>query len=840
VLHGNRGGLGRQHTWKRWLGWAVACAIFGFVFGCQRVSDHEWETRYDKARKELWYGYFEDAYRDADRNYHTSATASSAWSWRFQLLKAQALEFQGKNNEALHLLEPGVPAGAPLDVRVRKSTLQAEALCRLGEAQRAKAYLVDANSLLSDDLILLRAELALTMARCALPSDPAAAKKSFAMASVLAHDRDEFIEAAGLLNLGFTLLRENQYDRSIAELRKGITVTSSPLLQGRMLGSLGFAYSQTGDFRRALWFSQRAEDLANETKNKEAQRKWLIDLGREHSRELENAEADAAFKEALTLAKEQHDDNDMAICLNNLTQLSFQIKDLTKAEDYIRQLAELKPTGTHNLDLLVNRAELAIAKKEFSSAEELLRQVLGEASKQQGVDPYTVWSAQSDLATVFVSQGKFAAAEGMFRAALATVEATRSKIEGVEYRLSFLDYGPFYDEYVRFLVSRNRPLDALAIAEQGRSPTLSEGLSSNGRSPRIDIARIQGLVKQQGHVVLAYWLAAQESYLWIITPTHLKLIHLPAELELQKEIDAYNREIIEGGTLESLRERGQRLYGTLVGPAEPYLSKGSTVIILPHRKLYNLAFETLVVPGPSPHYWIEDAKSENVSFLNALLSARPRSPASKDLLVLGAPLLADKQFPVLQYASAEMEKVAAHFAAQREAVISGKDATPAAYLASHPGQYRYIHLVTHGTSSTVTENPLDAAIILSPVPGNTASAADPGGSYRLYGKDIMKTPLQADLVIISACYGTGREYSGEGLVGLAWAFLRAGAHQVIAALWEVDDASMPQLMDDFYGEYTHDKSATEALRDAKLRMLHSNDFHKRPYYWASLQLYTGS
>ena len=52
---------------------------------------------------------------------------------------------------------------------------------------------------------------------------------------------------------------------------------------------------------------------------------------------------------------------------------------------------------------------------------------------------------------------------------------------------------------------------------------------------------------------------------------------------------------------------------------------------------------------------------------------------------------------------------------------------------------------------------------------------------------------------ISACYGAGtRAYTGEGLVGLSWAFLRAGAHNVVAALWEVDDASTPQLMGAMY------------------------------------------
>ena len=32
-----------------------------------------------------------------------------------------------------------------------------------------------------------------------------------------------------------------------------------------------------------------------------------------------------------------------------------------------------------------------------------------------------------------------------------------------------------------------------------------------------------------------------------------------------------------------------------------------------------------------------------------------------------------------------------------------------------------------------------------------------------------------------------RAYAGEGLVGFTWAFLSAGAHNVIAGLWNVDD-----------------------------------------------------
>ena len=96
------------------------------------------------------------------------------------------------------------------------------------------------------------------------------------------------------------------------------------------------------------------------------------------------------------------------------------------------------------------------------------------------------------------------------------------------------------------------------------------------------------------------------------------------------------------------------------------------------------------------------------------------------------------------------------------------------------------------------------------------------------------------MVTISACYGAGTKwYSGEGLVGLAWAFMRAGAHQVVAGLWEVDDRATPDLMDNFY-TVLEKKNPAEALYDAKLKMLHSTGVYRLPYYWASLQLYTGS
>jgi CHAT domain-containing protein len=128
---------------------------------------------------------------------------------------------------------------------------------------------------------------------------------------------------------------------------------------------------------------------------------------------------------------------------------------------------------------------------------------------------------------------------------------------------------------------------------------------------------------------------------------------------------------------------------------------------------------------------------------------------------------------------------------------------------------------------------MDSAIVLS---------RDRRGEFKLLARDIAATEpkLKADLVTVSACYGAGKFItSSEGLLGLEWAFMRAGAHQVVAGLWDVADESTPTLMGGLYSGIVNGQSASEALRAAKLKLMHSPG-HAAPYYWAALQLYTGS
>jgi CHAT domain-containing protein len=156
-------------------------------------------------------------------------------------------------------------------------------------------------------------------------------------------------------------------------------------------------------------------------------------------------------------------------------------------------------------------------------------------------------------------------------------------------------------------------------------------------------------------------------------------------------------------------------------------------------------------------------------------------------------------------------------------VLRRAAATSQAYRDAQPGRFRAIHFTAHATANR--ESPLDSAVLLS--------------RGKLYARDVMDLPLTADLVTVSACRGVGlRNYSGEGLVGFAWAFLHAGARHVIAGRWDVNDQSTSALMDVLYREVAAGKRSSEALRGAKLAMIESRGNLRKPYYWAPFQLYT--
>lgn len=795
-------------------------------------------------KQEIDRGEFSSALAKTDVALRQHGSRDAIWEWRFRLLKARVLVSRSEGEDALSLLSTEPPAILiSTEIPEQRKLYQGiahrsnqsfpEAERDFKEAERLAQPL---SPLYTCQLLIAQAALwvdekkydraqadyhkALTLARThSLPAMEAASLADFAR---LTTTEGHFDEA---LDLYFAAL---QHAHSLGS--KGNTAT--------ILGNLGWSYFELGDFDNALKFFKQGAAASANSGLPVYSAYWFSGVANSYLALREYAPAEQLALSTLENARQLKNAQTITECLNTLAEVMLRTQRLGEAKRYNQEALKIEDSGSDTFgvpDSLIMAGHIAAAEKRFLDADQFFHRVLSGPSP----DPPLRWQAEAGLAAVRDDQGKAADAEHLYLQAIDTIEQARHSIIHDELRLSFLSSGiEVYGQYINFLVRHNRPADALTLADLSRARTLAEGLSP---AEKLNPKTMEGVMPQQlaqrlHATVLAYWLGEKYSYLWVITPAKTAYFTLPPASEIDGLVKNYRLAIVNSTDVLASDERrtGEKLFATLVAPVQNFIPTNSRVIVLPDGSLYGLNFETLIAPDPQPHYWIEDVTLTTGSSLTLLASAA-HAPASKEknLLLVGNPKVANAEFPSLLQAPAEMRKVQQYFPELRRTVLEGARATPKAYLNSHPERFSYVHFSTHGTASRT--QPLESAVVLS----------QEGDSYKLYARDIVTRHLRAELVTISACYGSGRRaYSGEGLVGLSWAFLRSGAHNVIGALWEVSDApATPELMDALYRELAKGKDPASALRSAKLSLLHPanpSTVFRKPFYWAPFQLYAGS
>jgi CHAT domain-containing protein len=557
-------------------------------------------------------------------------------------------------------------------------------------------------------------------------------------------------------------------------------------------------------------------------------------LGNVYQDSHDLARAFESYRQALDLAKRINNKEEIVNSLEDLAHVSIEAGKLDEAATYIQQLDPLLRENANRLDMLdvmLAQGRIAAARRNDPQAETIFRTVEQDPASQVTMR----LGAEHELARLFEAEGHSDYAEGMYAEALKTFESERAQLKDEDSKLPFLGNATrIYDDYIHLLVKQGKTNEALAFADQSRARTLAQGLGLETNNSSFKMATLHPgeIAQKAGATLLFYWLGEKQSYLWAISPTKTTLFSLPAQSEITPIVERYRKALLEpNDALESSNEDGVALYRILVAPARNLIRADLPVVILSDGTLSELNFETLIVSGPKPHYWIEDATLISAPSLYMLASAKPFRSTDHKLLLLGDAVSPNPDYPELPMAAFEMRQIQKHFAAEDQTVLARQMANSEAYLASAPQQFSYIHFVAHGVASRT--DPLDSAIILSP----TTAAED---SFKLYAREIIQHPIHARLVTISACYGSGtRSYAGEGLVGLSWAFLRAGAHNVIGALWEVSDDSTPRLMSTLYQGLEDGMPPSAALRKAKLTLLNSTGSYRKPFYWAPFQIYTG-
>jgi len=823
--------------------------IFACGLGCSHRESPQ--AAFDHTYLTFLHGDLKRAEDEAERNCERFQDSNSEWAWKFRTLEAEALLWRGMYPQVLTLLrsEPVLPNDRSTIIRIL--ALEGASNARLHQFAEAERQLGEAERLCSGSADSVCSTV--TGAQGVLANQralPAQAQAYFKESLEIARRRgDPFLEATAVLNVGASFLHEEHFDEAIDWLdpaQKLSTALGAEILALKSQGNLGWAYYNLGDAEKSLLLSLEAERRAIQVGDIIDQLSWLTNAGYVYQQMHDISRAKQSYVKALQLAREINGREDIYNALRALALVSVQSDELQRAQTYSDEAITIAQKDNNRMDelypLLV-KGLIAAQTHDAPDAERIFREV----EQDQKGNSSLRFRAEHGLARLYESQNRTDLADGEYRAALITFEGARSSLKRNDSKLPFSNNAArIYDDYVHFLIARGKSDEALRWADYSRARTLSEGLgllskgSSNAAHSGPPALNPRGISRQAKGTLLFYWLGEKQSYLWAITPLKTSLFPLPPASEIDSFVQRYRGSLNGPQDVLDSSEEGRTLYRTLVAPAKALLASNAKVFIIPDGSLNNLNFETLVVDQPKPHYWIEDAEVVNASSLRVLGSSlgrdgvrenAHRSNRPRKLLLIGDSVAPSKEYPELARAGEQMASVARHFPATQEQVYQRNQATPAAYLTSNPEKFSHIHFVAHGTASRLS--PLDSAIVLSKSPVET-------DSFKLYARDIVQHPMHADLVTISSCYGAGsRAYSGEGLVGLAWAFLRAGAHNVIASLWEVTDSSTEQLMDRFYEELDKGASPDAALRAAKLSLLRGSAFHN-PFYWAPFQLYTGS
>lgn len=690
-------------------------------------------------------------------------------------------------------------------------------------------------------------------------------------ALAIARTREDVVREARMHhNLADYLRRNGRYSEAIDRYRLAIQLRQDdPPSLAVSLNGLGGTLQQVGDPERARRYLARALALADSLDNPSIRSSVLVtqslvlnDLG-------DQSEARRHAARALDDAVAAGDSGRVHDACEALGELAVTSRDLAAAE---RWRERTRDAGQH-LDPerraadLVNLALVRHQQGRLGEAERDYREAI-DLARSTGSVEVAVWGI-TNLGDIAERRGDFSSALARYGEAAAMIDTARVH-QGERESITLYARGLVVHEAMIHLFSK---LDALhpdsgyaerayALAERARARSLLDRLSATGShpvAPTIGLKEAQGLLRSDRDALLEYSVGDSSTSLWVIRREGWEHVVLPGRDALRAKIQALRRGLANPDAARSPATRSAQyeLYRLLVAPAETRLRGAERIVIVPDGILALIPFEALLTRraegDPAARDYLVQRYAMSYAPSASALAARAAAAAGTRIVALGDPWFgssgsASGGVPISAAGSGEAGAAAeapdadalavtlaplpssAEEVASLEALagrrkveaLIGREATRERLMSALPGA-GLVHIATHGD---VNEAEPERS-------GLWLAASDSSGPGRLEAQDILAMRTDAALVTLSACEsGLGRLERGEGVVGLARAFLAGGARSVIVSLWEVNDRSTAELMKRFYGLALDGKrTRVQALAEAK-RALLARDETRSPYYWA--------
>ncbi|MFL5539200.1 MAG: CHAT domain-containing protein [Longimicrobiaceae bacterium] len=439
----------------------------------------------------------------------------------------------------------------------------------------------------------------------------------------------------------------------------------------------------------------------------------------------------------------------------------------------------------------------------------------------------SAWRAFSvvvSAAEARLAAGDVAGGTARMEAAMSMLEQRRDSIRMEPRRAAVFESAQgVVDRVVMLKVAAGKPAEALWYMDRGRASLAPVG----HESPR----RAGSISARPGEVAVEYALVADTLLAWTVVGRDVELSRTAVDTARLFRTIRQVRSLLERGSGGGEVEAGlSQLYTWLIRPLEPRLGRADTPLaIVADGELAAVPFAALRDVRRA-RYLAED---HPLRFTVSLQEDR-RTPGRPRRVEADAVFVADPAFdarehpglPRLAAAADEARLIAAAY--PRHRVLAGTQATRAAVEAALTGA-SLVHYAGHAVFDD--ERPERSYLVLAPTGGRA-------GTGTLTAAELARLRLShAPVVVLAACQtvSSGRRRTG-GFTGLAGALLAAGAGGVAGGLWEVDDARTRPLMIEFHRAYRASGDGPAALRDAQLRLIHSQDPALRsPATWAGFR-----
>ena len=620
-----------------------------------------------------------------------------------------------------------------------------------------------------------------------------------------------------------------------AELYKNIT--QDPIDRLQSLTFLSASYLELGKLFRAKEYSQEMIDLAKGSGDRINEATAYTLAGMVYVKWADFKLAKEYLEKALTIAKKLRDRSVESCVFKAFSFFHFKQGDFGRAKEY---------------------------HKKFRNAREKTMVEMEKAISFQ------------NMGIILESSGDLNEAVDYYQRSIKLLNKLRVLQAKDELKVTFHNaYHGCYNNLWGTLLKLSKIEEALCAADQGRAQAMLDLIklrygSQLAVSGSVEAAKsgIPELVTDISGPTLFVALHGNSVNLWVIgkdrnvqftrkevkylfgdATDYLKSLRKKAYEEVRGrfQVICENRTLDETSTEQELptaEERGEEtgnpsqsdenplrlFYECIISPISNFIEDGELVVV-PDGPLCLAPFAAFL--DSESKYLSESMRIRILPSLMCmkLINASPKEYHNKSgALLVGDPCLEDfttllgenRYFP-LPFAKKEVEMIGAMLGLQP---LSGKEATKAEVL-KRIGSVALVHIAAHGKIDT-------GEIALAPNPERKYVRPEEQ-DFRLTISDVQAAKLRAKLVVLSCCHSAQGKVSSEGVVGIARAFLGAGARSVLVALWSIDDEATMEFMRSFYQHLKDGNSASVSLNRAMKCLRESENFNA-PRFWAPFVL----